>query len=370
MNIEINRLALLAALKDVRGFVKRNTTMPVLTGVLLAAKDEGVVLTATSLDAWAQVQCPVVGTQERGEVILPQECIGILQKLTADNIIIDNTNDGNVLNIHAGSSKYTLHSFDVGDFPQIDKVPDDQESVTLDQKTLKTLLDKVRYSVSYDETRYVLNGILIIIAGGKITAVATNGKMLASVTADCAAQPTTFILPNDFLALLLAQLDKGSVDIVLHENTMFVVMPDKRFMLCLIEGEFPKYKQVIPDYTSAEYGYANINLGEYKKALDRLMSIMDPEIASSVVHTVDDGTLRLAHTHRNSGVEEVVAKSGENALEVNLGAFLAKKLLTNVSGACDVYVHLEDARHNPVMFIPSEASKYDELYLIMPVNIK
>jgi DNA polymerase-3 subunit beta len=178
MNLSIAKDQLIHGLQSVQNVVSTRTTLPILSNVLLRAEDNRLELTATDLDV--TITCSVeANVKGKGGTTVPvKKLFGIVRELGNPEIEIE-TDEKNASSIRAGSSFYKINGLNADEFPPIPKFKETKK-VVLPQEKVKSMLKKTSFAISTDESRYVLNGIFIILKEHKMTMVATDGRRLAT----------------------------------------------------------------------------------------------------------------------------------------------------------------------------------------------
>jgi len=285
MNLTISKEQILAGLQAVQNVVSTRTTLPILSNVLLKADGNRLEMTATDLDV--TITCSVEATVKKpGATTIPvKKLFGIVRELTNPEIELE-TDDKNVTSLRSGSSFFKIRGLGAEEFPPPPKFKEDKK-VVLPQEKIRGMLRKTSFAISTDESRYVLNGILMSLKEHKLTMVATDGRRLALVDEEVDVADKSqgeFIVPakavNELNRLLQ---EKGEIDIRYTDNqAAFNLKDEKGFSLLivtkLIEGSYPNYRQVIPAETKERIALAR---EEFMHALRRA-EIMTSEKQNSV----------------------------------------------------------------------------------------
>jgi DNA polymerase III subunit beta len=285
MNLTITKEQISHGLQSVQNVVSTRTTLPILSNVLLKADGNRLEMTATDLDV--TITCSVEATvKSPGATTIPvKKLFGIVRELTNPEIELE-TDDKNVTSLRSGSSFFKIRGLGAEEFPPPPKFKEDKK-VVLPQEKIRGMLRKTSFAISTDESRYVLNGILMSLKEHKLTMVATDGRRLALVDEEVDVADKSqgeFIVPakavNELNRLLQ---EKGEVDIRYTDNqAAFNLKDDKGFSLLivtkLIEGSYPNYRQVIPGETKERIALAR---EEFMHALRRA-EIMTSEKQNSV----------------------------------------------------------------------------------------
>jgi DNA polymerase-3 subunit beta len=285
MNLTITKEQISHGLQSVQNVVSTRTTLPILSNVLLRADGNRLEMTATDLDV--TITCSVEATVKKpGATTMPvKKLFGIVRELANPEIELE-TDDKNVTSLRSGSSFFKIRGLGAEEFPPPPKFKEDKK-VVLPQEKIKGMLRKTSFAISTDESRYVLNGIYMMLKEHKLTMVATDGRRLALVDEEVDVSEKSqgeFIVPakavNELNRLLQ---DKGEIDIRYTDNqAAFALKDDKGFSVLivtkLIEGSYPNYRQVIPGETKERIALAR---EEFMHALRRA-EIMTSDKQNSV----------------------------------------------------------------------------------------
>jgi DNA polymerase-3 subunit beta len=245
MKLTAERTALTDKLSFCLKGLPSKATIPSTSCVLLATDGNGsLTLKTTNLDMTLTGSCEAEITDVGAVCVSAKRLAGILNEMSDDVVAIE-ADDKHQVKVSGVSCAFKLNGLPDDDFPVTPEV--DGEPVELDGPELADSLAPVLHAVSADETRYVLNGVCVILSNaGDILSVATDGKRLA-VCGDKSAKDKTGILPTataKILAELASKNDK--VTLTLVGNSATVEAGDRRINSKLIEGTYPNYKQVIP----------------------------------------------------------------------------------------------------------------------------
>ena len=248
MKFRISKEAFLDGLQKVQHVVSSRTTLPILSNVLLVAKDGRLQFTTTDLDVGitGSVEAQI---EKEGATTLPaKRLVSIIRELPASEVEVS-VDAKNHASIRCGPSFFKIIGLGEAEFPPL---PDFEGAKVfkIPQVTLRDGLKKTSYAISTDETRYVLNGIFTSFRDGKMTLVATDGRRLAMVDADLefpASHETDVIIPTKAVQELQRLLgDAGEVIVKLSDSQISFTVGDSLLASKLIEGNYPNYRQVIP----------------------------------------------------------------------------------------------------------------------------
>ncbi len=293
MKLIIEKDAFISGLQNVQNVVGARTSLPILSNVLLRGVDGKLELTATDLDV--TVQCGVeADIKVPGATTVPlKKLLAIVRELGPE--IELEADERNICTISSLASVYKLNGIGADEFPPKPQLGDGKSLLIL-QQTLKKMLRQTSFAISKDETRYVLNGVLFSVSGGRLTLVATDGRRLAHAQDEGEVKGDTkgeFIVPSkavDELNRLLST--EGNVSIKFIENFAEFTLQKQDshptvLTTKLIDGNYPNYRQVIPNEAKER---VTLDRQELMQALKRA-EIMTSEKANSVKLAFSKNTL-------------------------------------------------------------------------------
>ena len=248
MKFSAPRDAILKPLQAVIGVVERRQTMPILGNVLLVALENQLSITATDLEVELSAETEM-DIQTPGEITVPGRKLHDICKALPEGATIDFETSGDRVTVKASRSRFTLSSLRAADFPTVEEITA-QQTVTIERKAVKNLLDKTHFSMAQQDVRYYLNGLLFETDGTTLRAVATDGHRLAISEiqlANAAERNEQIIVPRKGVLELQRLLDgEGDFDLTLGANHVRAQLNGNRFTSKLIDGRFPEYERVMP----------------------------------------------------------------------------------------------------------------------------
>lgn len=256
MKLTVNRNAILEALQKVQSIVSARTTLPILSNVLVQAEDGKLWLSTTDLEVSVRTGMEAKITQTGGTTLPARRVFSIFRELSAEDVEID-VDDKDVASIKCGPSFFKIIGISDDEFPPLPKFQA-ARTYAMDQGTFREMLRTTGYAASHDETRYVLNGVLLSFKGDKLTVVATDGRRLALTEHEIEfpkEAEADLVLPSKAVDELVKTLvDEGPLKIQVTENQIafeFAVgsgaMASSMLIVSkLIEGTYPNFRQVIP----------------------------------------------------------------------------------------------------------------------------
>lgn len=366
MNIIIKREELLPALQTVNGVVERRQTLPILSNLLLAASKENIKLTASDMEV-ELVATIDKSCREAGEITLPaRKLLDICRALPEDAEIKVETS-GDQIQVRSGKSRFSLSTLPSQEYPLVE-IGEPAVEFSLSQHTLKSLLDRTAFAMAQQDVRYYLNGLLLELENDAIHAVATDGHRLAMCNTEIELkmeQPVQIIVPRKGVQELIRLLGDSdeSVAVRISGNHIQIVMEGLQFTSKLIDGKFPDYERVVP-----EYGKTPIvaDREQLRQSLIRA-SILSNEKYRGVRLLLDKGRLRaIAHNPEQEEAEEEVSVSYEGPeLEIGFNvSYLLDALAIIKSG--NVRLTINDP-NSSCLLLPEDNG--DCKYVVMPMRL-
>jgi DNA polymerase III, beta subunit len=249
MKFSVDKSVLLEGIQAVQNIISSKAALPILSHILLETGNNSLRLTATDLDIGISCVIPV-NVLETGSVSVPAKRFGdIIRELPGTTTTTINTKKNNLVLIETENCQFKIIGLPKEEFPKLPEFKD-KEAVKIDQGILKEMLALTSFAVSFDETRYILNGILFKIENNALTLVATDGKRLAVIERKLKQsfdKTVKVIVPIKTIHELNRNLSDGKeVSLILGNNQVLFDLDSVVVISRLIEGEFPDYRQVIP----------------------------------------------------------------------------------------------------------------------------
>lgn len=372
MKLSISRSELLRALAHTQSVVERRNTVPILANVKLKAVEGALTLTATDMDleitetVAAQVSAP-------GATTVPALMLhDIVRKLADDAAVsLSVEGGGTKMVVTSGRSRFNLACLPVGDFPELG-AGDLDISFQVPASSLRALIDKTRFAVSADETRYYLQGIYMHAVAkdgiNLLRAAATDGHRLARFQMplpEGAGGMQGIILPKKCVAELRKLLDEAAdaIRISLSANKIRVTLDHIVLTSKLIDGTFPDYEKVIPVGNDQ---LIEVEPKAFKAALDRV-AIIASEKTRAIKATIAGKTLTLSAQSPEAGSasEELEIRNDGVQLEVGFNARYLMDIVEQIDGAA---CRLSMAGAGGPTIV-QDAGDESALYVIMPLRV-
>jgi DNA polymerase III subunit beta len=373
MKINVERGAFLKALSHVQSVVERRNTIPILSNVMLEAAKGALKLTATDLDIEIVESIPA-DILRNGFATAPAHMLyDIVRKLPEGAQVQAEllTSEGGRLAVSAGHSRFELACLPKEDFPQMTAgtLP---HRFRLAADDLKRIIDKTRFAISTEETRYYLNGIYLHAAKDTkppvMRAVATDGHRLARYELelpDGAAQIPGVIVPRKTVGELRKLLDDadGAIEISLSDTKVQFGFNGVELTSKLIDGNFPPYERVIP--TGNDKVLA-LDAKEFSQSVDRVSTISaDKTRAVKLNIGKDKVTLSVVNPESGTATEDVGATYSAAGLEIGFNARYLLDITGQVEGK-EARFLLSDAG-SPAIIEDAEDTR--TLYVLMPLRV-
>jgi DNA polymerase III subunit beta len=248
MKFKIEKNNLMSAIQTVQNVITTKSALPILSNILIEAQTGTLKLTATDLDIGITCVIPV-DTQEAGAITVPAKRFSDIIKEFPLEIVSVSTKKNNQVIIDSDMCQFKIMGILKEEFPKLPEFKD-KKVIKIDQGDFKRMLSLTAFAVSLDETRYVLNGILLKIQKGTLTLVATDGKRLAVAENKLLSEvdlDISMIIPLKTIQELNRNLkENGELSLVVSSNQALFDLGNVGIISRLIEGEFPDYKQVVP----------------------------------------------------------------------------------------------------------------------------
>ena len=247
MKIKTLKDDLVKNIQYVQNIISSKSNLPILSNILIEAEKNNIRLTGTDLDIGITATF-TAEVEEDGAITVPAKRFSDIVKELPDQDILINTMKNNSTTIKCGKCFFKILGLPKEDFPKLPEF-ENKPCVVMDQGILKKMLSMTYFSMSRDETRYVLNGALFLFKSNHLTIATTDGKRLSLVKKDIGreAADRSIIVPSKTIYELNRVLkDEGELTISFGENQVRFELGSITIISRLIEGEFPNYEQVIP----------------------------------------------------------------------------------------------------------------------------
>src|SRR4051812_18339742 len=365
--VKTHRDTLLRPLQIVSGIVERRHTLPILANILIRKEGEKVSFLSTDIEVQITTHANVgSGGESIATTVAARKLLDILRALPeSDDVALSLANKR--MTVQSGKSRFALQTLAADEFPTVAQADHYNAKVTLPQKTLKHLFNMVHFAMAQQDIRYYLNGLLLVVDGKNVIAVATDGHRLAfcQVATDQEFQRQEVIIPRKTimeLQRLLEEID-DPVSLEIANNQVKLTFADIELISKLVEGKFPDYTRVIPK------GYKNnftIGRDQLLRSLQRA-AIMTSDKFKGVRCIVSPGAMKISSTNadQEEAVEEIEIDYGGDSVDIGFNVTYLLDVLNNLK--CDsINIALGDANSSALITVPDNA---DFKYVVMPMRI-
>ena len=375
MKATIERATLLRCLSHVQSVVERRNTIPILSNVLIDADEGGgVKVMATDLDLQVVETMTAANVESGGAITVSAHLLFDIARKLPDGSQVSLETADNRMTVKAGRSRFQLPTLPKDDFPVIveGELP---TSFELPARELAELIDRTRFAISTEETRYYLNGIFLHVSDESrpvLKAAATDGHRLARYTIDRpegAAGMPDVIVPRKAVAELRKLLEEAldsNVQIDLSASKIrFALGGEGGVVLTskLIDGTFPDYSRVIP---TGNDKLLRLDPKSFYEGVDRVATIATEKTrAVKMGLDADKVTLSVTSPDNGTAAEEIAAEYKSDGFEIGFNANYLKDILSQIDSDM-VELHLADAGA-PTLIRRDENSP--ALYVLMPMRV-
>lgn len=248
MKLKVLKGDLIENIQYVQNVISSKSSLPILSNILIEAEASKITLTSTNLDIGICSVFPAE-IEEEGAITVPAKRFSDIVRELPDEDILISTLKNNSMSIKCGKCFFKILGLPKDEFPKLPEF-ENKPNIVIEQPMLKTMLNMTHFSISYDETRYVLNGALFLFKSNYLVIVTTDGKRLSLVKKNINKDisDTSLIIPSKTIYELNRVLgDEGDVKITFSGNQIRFELKNITIISRLIEGEFPNYSQVIPN---------------------------------------------------------------------------------------------------------------------------
>ncbi|HUP48352.1 MAG TPA: DNA polymerase III subunit beta [Thermoanaerobaculia bacterium] len=375
MELSVGKVDLQKELQLCQGVVEKRSTIPILSNVLLKAADGRIQIAATDLDVTILSSCAARVTTPGGVTIEAKRLFDIVRSLPDDDVHIA-LQENNSVAIEAGTAKFRLLGLPAEDYPTLPTV-NVTEAYTLPLEELKTMVAKVKFAITHEETRFQLNGALLKVQPAKMEMVATDGHRMAlinfpqgSAGGKKTGSDLTILIPRKALdeILRLEAGEDGNVQFGVSENQLFFDAGDRRLMARMIDVNFPNYMEVIARDNDR---HVMVDRERLLSTIRRI-SLVANERTRAVRFDFAPGKLTVSSTNPELGDarETVPIDYAGNAFHVGLNAAYVTDFLSAVDTP-SVALDLKD-ENSQCIGRPASTSEdlpYDYLYVVMPMRL-
>ena len=371
MEFSINRDIFLKALGNANGIVEKKTTLPILSNILIEAKDSKIKITATDLDIIYFEEISPQELKKEGSTTTSSSILyDILRKLKPNSKVELFLQSDNKIKLVSENSKFNLLCLPSSNFP-LSEENIEQKNFEISSEKLLKLLNKTKISISNDETRHYLNGIYFhktkLENKSFLCGVATDSHRLSSssVEIDSSINIEPIILPKKTIFQLIFLLEPNSNVIrISNDKSKIKFERDKSVLISkVIDGRFPDYSKVIPKDNDK---ILQMKLDEFKNSIERVTTVSSDR-KEGLKMAISKNVVQLSVNNPSSGegIENVNAKYNSGDLNISFNSRYLIDIASQIENE-SIVINLKDAG-SPVLI--NDFSDRNSFHVVMPMKI-
>jgi DNA polymerase-3 subunit beta len=372
MEISVSKFELLKELTATQGVVERKTTIPILSNFLFEAANDRLTITATDLDLSLRTSCAAKVKRE-GACTIPARKLYDYVKLLPDTDISIKLLENHWVNIRAGRSNTKMVGMARANFPGLPTFPS-AGVVKIPAQTLRSMIARTIFAISSEESRYTLNGGLMVLKPESITMVATDGHRLAHIEKqgekfDVSGEQRTLVPKKAMSEIysLLQNSDVEAIEFAKDESTLFFRIGERLLTSRQLTGQFPNYEAVLPREATK---FVVLHGADLNTSIQRVAQFAD-ERSRAIRMKLDKNELKLSSSSTDAGESEDSIETAYTSDPVTIG-FNSEYLLDflKASDGGDVRLEFKDAQSAGQMR-PEDAGDdgFKYRYVVMPMRI-
>src|SRR5205823_4259350 len=372
MEITVSKANLLKELTATQGVVERKTTIPILANFLFEAAGDKLSITATDLDLSLRTSCPAK-VKKDGSCTIPARKLYDYAKLLGDGDITIKLLENHWVQIRSGRSNTKMVGMARANFPALPLFPA-ESAIKLPAQVVRNLIAKTIFSISNEESRYTLNGALMVLKPESIIMVATDGHRLAHIEHNNSKLPVSgemkVLVPKKAMAELSSLLNDDhiqEVEFARDESTLFFRIGGRLLTSRQLTGQFPNYEAVLPRDNNKS---VTVHCDELSGAIQRVAQFAD-ERSNAIRLRVEKNELKISSSNTETGESEDSMETSYEGDPMMIGfnsQYLLEFLKVVTSG--DIRFEFKDSQ-SAGQLRPDEPadSEYKYRYIIMPMRI-
>jgi DNA polymerase III subunit beta len=371
MEITVSKFDLLKELTATQGVVERKTTIPILSNFLFEATGDKLTITATDLDLSLRTSCPAKVKKE-GSCTVPARKLYEYVKLLSDGDISINLRENHWVQIRSGRSNTKMVGMARANFPAVPNFPA-SGAIKLPAQVVRTMIAKTIFAISNEESRYTLNGALMVLKPESITMVATDGHRLAHIERNqgkfSVSGEMKTLIPKKAMAelnTLVNSTDVEEIEFNRDESLLFFRVGNRLLTSRQLTGQFPNYEAVLPrDNNKAVV----LSCEDLSVAIQRVAQFAD-ERSGAIRLKLEKNELKISSSSTEAGESEDSIETTYNADPLVMG-FNSNYLLDflKAAGSGEVRLELKDPQSAGQLRPEGSDDGYKYRYIIMPMRI-
>lgn len=366
MELAFTKDELLRSIQILQGVAAGRNTLPILSNVLVRAAENRIEMSATDLEVAIKLVVPGTIFQEGAVTVSARKLGEVVRELPPEEIKFSTTENHRV-ELSCGTGVYKIIGLSDDEFPETESIRGGFFAV--EAEVIRSMIEKTEFAASTEETRYFLNGLYLHLTPERSEVVATDGRRLAVATSGALApapeEPVGVIVPLKAVREIMRTFEESSeVKICLLENQIVFSDDESTLASRLVDGEYPKYEQIIPKDHEHRI---TVNVENLLSATRRVALLANPK-TFSIRFNIKANEIDVSAKAPDLGeaYETVPVNSGNGSLEV---AFDARFLIDALShiGTEEVLIEFKDALSAAVL---KPVGEDDHLCLIMPMRLE
>ncbi len=364
--VKTERDNLLRPLQTVSGIVERRHTLPILANLLIAKQGADVSFLSTDLELQITTRAGFgIGSEQASTTVAARKLLDILRAMPDGEVSL--TLSDKRLTVQSGKSRFALQTLAADEFPTVAQAKDFGASLSVPQKNFRQLLGMVHFAMAQQDIRYYLNGMLLVVDGDQLMAVATDGHRLAyaSTGLDESFPRQEVIVPRKTileLQRLLEDID-DPLKIEIAATQAKFTFGHVELVSKLVEGKFPDFQRVIPK------GYKNsftIGRDELQRSLQRA-AILTSDKFKGVRCLISPGQMKILSTNadQEEAQEELEIAYDGDSLDIGFNVTYLLDALANLK-VDTLQISLGDSTASALVTIPDNDTFK---YVVMPMRI-
>ena len=365
MEIRLDRNEFLIELAPMQSIVERKSTIPVLSHLLLTARDGQLRLAATDLDvsltSWVKADVELEG----GIAVQAKKFTEIIRALESDTVTL-RLDEPKMLTVTAAKSRFKIHGHAPEDFPSLPAV-EGAEGVEIPFEAVRGMINKILFAISADESRFQLNGALLKLNSGSIEMAATDGHRLAVVESalETDAEESSVLVPRKALQELHRFDGNGALNYRRGQHHLSFRLGRRELICRILEGTFPDYEQVIAKDQPVSLAFDRRHLME---AIHRVALMTADRSRGVRFQFSEDGlVISVANPDLGEAAEEVACDFSGEGFELGLNPDYVTQFLAAVE-TDQVRLELKDG-NSQCLGSPVDGQDQRYLCVIMPMRL-
>jgi DNA polymerase-3 subunit beta len=367
MQFSVSKSSLLKELNLLQGIVEKKSTIPILSNVLIETAESKISFVATDLDVSLQTECPAELSGTGSVVLQARKLFDIVRNLP-DAEISFTKEDNDWVKIVCASSQFRIVGQAKEHFPSTPK--SEKGGVVIPANVLNGLINRTVFAITQEESRYALNGSLLILSDGRLQMVATDGHRLALAASDIeqsSDEALKVIVPKKAL-IELGKLTAGlddNLELSRDENHLYFEIQNRNLTSRMLAGQFPNYELVLPKNNDKS---VTLNVDKLTQAIRRA-ALMADERSHGVKVDLAGNQLSITSQSADVGEAREVIPIDYTGESLSIG-FNAQYLLDflGVVGTDEVLFEFKDEQ-SPALMRPAGDEQSSYKYVIMPMRL-